>query len=79
MYSMSQFMGHCHCIINRICEVQHDVSENIDDKQYQRAIDYAQKFGEAFKLYRLSLDSNDDGIEDKEEKTALRSMRMYKR
>ena len=56
-----------------------DVSENPDDKQYQRAIDYNQKYGEAFKLFRLSIDKNDDGIADDEEKTEVRRMRVLKR
>jgi hypothetical protein len=62
-----------------LSKIFHDVSENIDDKQYQRAIDYAQKYGEAFKLYRLSLDKNDDGVADKEEKTQFRGMKVVKR
>ncbi len=62
-----------------LSKIFYDTSENIDDKQYQRAIDYNQKFGEAFKLYRMSIDKNDDGISDDEEKTQLRGMRIHKR
>jgi hypothetical protein len=61
-----------------LSKIFHDVSENIDDKQYQRAIDYAQKYGEAFKLFRLSLDNNDDGIADEEEKTVRRGIQVHK-
>ena len=56
-----------------------DVSENPDDKHYQRYMNFDQKFGEAFKLYLLSLDTNDDGVEDDTEKTQNRRMSVHKR
>jgi len=62
-----------------LSKIFYDVSENTDDKQYQRAVDYNDKFGEAFKLYRISIDKNDDGKADKDEKTQLRGMRIHKR
>lgn len=55
-----------------------DVSENTDDKQYQRYIDFNQKFGEAFNLYRMSLDKNDDGIANDEEVMQLKGIRVDK-
>jgi hypothetical protein len=55
-----------------------DVSENIDDKQYQRYIDFHGKYGSAFKLYKSSLDKNDDGIADDSEKMQYRGMSVSK-
>lgn len=55
-----------------------DVSENIDDKQYQRYVDFLGFYGSAFKLYKSSLDANDDGIADSEEKMQYRGMSVSK-
>ena len=55
-----------------------DISENPDDKHYQRFNDYEQLFGEAFKLYRLSLDSNDDGVANEKEILAPRGITVNK-
>lgn len=61
-----------------LAKIFFDVSENTDDKQYQRYIDFQQKFGEAFNLYRMSLDKNDDGITDDTEVMQLKGMRVSK-
>jgi hypothetical protein len=44
------------------------LSDAIDDKYNQKGQDYRRKFDEMFKLYSLSIDVDDDGIEDQDEK-----------
>jgi hypothetical protein len=44
-----------------------DVSENNEDKSYQRYRDYKNSYGEAFKVYRMKLDLNDDGNIDSQD------------
>lgn len=61
-----------------LSKIFYDVSENPDDKHYQRSNDYASMFGEAFKLYRLSIDKNDDGLADDEEVLAPRGITVHK-
>lgn len=55
-----------------------DVSENNEDKAYIRYRDYLAKFGEAFKLFRLSLDKDDDGEADRTEILALNEIVVTK-
>jgi hypothetical protein len=45
-----------------------NLSDRLDDKHYQRSLDYNNKFKEAFDLYWLSLDLDDDGIVDNSER-----------
>lgn len=55
-----------------------DASDNIDDKSYQKSMDFRARFGESFKLFFRSLDQNDDGIAEPFEKMAVRSIRSFK-
>ena len=48
-----------------------DISENVDDKMFQRYESYKSMYGKAFDLFRISIDNNDDGIADDDEKLAL--------
>lgn len=61
-----------------LAKIMFDVSSEVDDKYYQRYKDYMDEFGEAFRLYLLSIDSNDDGIEDVNEKNLFRSSELIK-
>jgi len=45
-------------------------SRNVEDKAYNLYRQYQGKYGESFKLYYLSLDKDDDGKEDSNEKLA---------
>ncbi len=45
-------------------------SRNVQDKEYNLYRDYQGKFGQSFKLFYLSLDINDDGKVDTNEKLA---------
>lgn len=56
-----------------------DVSENVDDKAYLRYVDFSKKYGESFKLFRMSLDKDDDGIKDSVENLALNEIIVSKR
>jgi hypothetical protein len=47
-----------------LAKIMFEASENTDDKAYQRHKDFYMKFGEAFKLFHLSLDKDDDGRTD---------------
>jgi hypothetical protein len=47
-----------------LSKLMFDVSVNNDDKFYSKYQDYLGKFGEAFRLAYMSLDSNDNGVED---------------
>jgi hypothetical protein len=55
-----------------------DASSEIEDKDYQRYMDYKNDFGTAFKNYYRSLDNNDDGVLQDEEKSALRTITLNK-
>lgn len=45
-------------------------SRNVEDKEYNLYRQYQGKFGQSFKLFYISLDTDDDGIEDNNEKLA---------
>lgn len=55
-----------------------DVSENDQDKSYIRYKDFLSKFGQSFKLFRLSLDKDDDGIKDDVEWQSLNEIIVSK-
>jgi len=55
-----------------------DVSENVEDKAYGRFKDYEGMFGAAFKLFYMSLDTNDDGNVDELENMAINDIRIMK-
>lgn len=55
-----------------------DVSVNTDDKYYQRFRDYEGMYGMAFKLFRMSLDKDDDGIADADEILEINSIGVHK-
>jgi len=61
-----------------LSKIMFDVSSNVDDKWYQKYADYKAFYGEAFKLYLLSLDFDDDGKKDPEEQNYYRTVRMQK-
>ena len=43
-------------------------SDGVEDKYYQRYMDYRKEFNDAYDLYFLSIDKNDDGKQSDEEK-----------
>lgn len=53
-----------------------DVSSEIDDKYYQKYTDYMSQFQKAFDLYLLSIDFNDDGRENENEKRNIRAVKL---
>ncbi len=61
-----------------LSKIMFDVSSNVDDKWYQRFKDYRDMYNEAFKLFLLALDSDDDGIEDDNEANNFRTVMMVK-
>jgi hypothetical protein len=61
-----------------LAKIFFDVSENTEDKAYQRYRDYEGMYGAAFKLFYMSLDLDDDGNEDKRENLALNDVTVTK-
>lgn len=61
-----------------LAKIFFDNSENVDDKSYQRFMDYDNKFGEAFKLFYMSIDLDDDGRTDQDEKLSLNEIDLVK-
>lgn len=54
------------------------LSDGIDDKWYQKAQDFGKKYSDKINLFYLSLDENDDGLEDASEKNAIKSVRIIR-
>jgi hypothetical protein len=61
-----------------LAKIFFDVSENVDDKAYIRWRDYMDKYGQAFRLYYLSLDLDDDGNVDEVERNRTQSITLSK-
>lgn len=61
-----------------LSKIYFDASTEIDDKDWQRYMEYKGDFGQAFKLYHRSIDVNDDGVLQNEEKMALRTITINK-
>lgn len=61
-----------------LAKIMFDVSDNVDDKYYQRWRDYTSEYQKAFKLFFLSLDFNDDGIQNESENQHTRSIQVVK-
>jgi hypothetical protein len=59
-----------------LSKIMFDTSNDITDKYYQRYTDYLDKYGQAFKLYLLTWDADDDGIADNQELNYRRSVRI---
>ncbi len=55
-----------------------DASKNVEDKSYERFKDYEGMYGAAFKLFYMSLDSNDDGNIDDVENMVLNDITVRK-
>ena len=61
-----------------LSKIMFDVSSNVDDKWQSKSREYRNMFGEAFKLYILSLDFDDDGKNDNAENNFFRVSRFTK-
>lgn len=61
-----------------LSNIMYDVSANEGDKYYQKWRDYKGMYGEAFKLYLIWLDSDDDGKLDSDEQEYFRSVSLNK-
>ena len=61
-----------------LSKIMFDVSQQTDDKYYQRHIHYTGMFGKAFDLYKMTFDSNDNGIIDDSEGLAVRAVKFNK-
>lgn len=59
-----------------LAKIFFELSDDPEDKWYQRHKDYTEKANQALDLYYLSLDSNDDGKEDKNEMTQYQSVSL---
>lgn len=61
-----------------LAKIFFDVSENTEDKAYQRFRDYEGMYGAAFKLFRMSIDKDDDGVTDTDERLTLNDVTVTK-
>ena len=61
-----------------LSNIMFDVSANEQDKYYQKWRDYKANYAEAFKLYLLWLDKDDDGQLDASEQNFYRSVQLNK-
>ena len=61
-----------------LSKIYFDVSVNVDDKFYQRFRDYEGMFGEAFGLYILNIDQNDDGLQKQDDDLIINSIEILK-
>jgi len=55
-----------------------DNSLNVDDKNYQRYREYLGKYGEAFKLYFMSIDKSDTGENTNDQKMDLNTIEIVR-
>jgi hypothetical protein len=53
-------------------------SDNVDDKWYQKARDFRNKYSEAINLTFLSLDKNDDGVKTPSETQAIQYLKVVR-
>ena len=56
-----------------------EVSDNPDDKWYQRYKDYSALYNGAFDLYMLAIDLDDDGVNDPGDTQIISSVRLTRR
>jgi hypothetical protein len=61
-----------------LAKINFDISENTDDKAYQRYKDYMGQYGSAFKLFWKSIDNDDDGVVDDGERLRARSAELVR-
>lgn len=57
-----------------LAKILYWVSDAVDDKWFQKAKMYESKYGEKISIVNLSIDSNDDGKQDKVELNAVQSI-----
>lgn len=55
-----------------------DNSLNVDDKNYQRYREFQGKYGEAFKLYYMSIDKNDTGENTDDQKMDINTIEIVR-
>lgn len=63
-----------HCL----SKIFFELSDSIEDKWYQRSKDYNDKGNKALEVYYLSLDKNDDGVADSNEKLSDRNISLFR-
>lgn len=63
-----------HCL----SKIFFELSDNVDDKWYQRSKDYNAKGNKALEVYFLTLDKNDDGIKDSYETLSSRNINLFR-
>jgi hypothetical protein len=54
-------------------QIYFNLSDAPEDKYAEKYKDYLKRYNEAYKTFYLSLDTNDDGLQDDEEKASFRS------
>lgn len=61
-----------------LSKIMFDVSSNVDDKWYSRFKDYRDMYSDAFKLYLMAIDENDDGEASSVEQNNFRTVTLQK-
>jgi len=56
-----------------IAQVYFNLSDSVDDKYWQKYEDYTKRYNNAYRVFFLSIDSNDDGIQSTSEKESFKS------
>ena len=54
-----------------LSKIFYEIHDSDDDVYFNKAKRFETKYNEAMNLYLLSLDSNDDGVEDNTERAAI--------
>lgn len=61
-----------------LAKIFFELSDNVDDKWYQRHKDYTEKANKALELFALSLDTNDTGLDDKSKLVQRQSVSLVR-
>jgi hypothetical protein len=56
-----------------LAQIYFNLSDSPDDKYWQKYEDYLKRYNNAYRVFFLSIDLNDDGIQDQAEKEAFKS------
>jgi hypothetical protein len=56
-----------------LSQIYFNLSDSVDDKYWQKFENYLARYNEAYRVFFLSLDSNDDGLQDVAEKQTFKS------
>lgn len=62
-----------------LAKIYFESSDSPEDVWWQKHLKYEAMYDQAYQLYILSLDTNDDGVEGSDEKAAIQSSGVFKR